>query len=117
MIKNLFKTRDEWRRWLSKHHAEEKEIWLVYYYKRTGKPTIAYEDSVEEAVCFGWIDGQQNRMDEERFVRRFTPRRERSHWSESNKQRALKLLRAGKMTPAGMARLPEDVLAAWRGDE
>jgi len=104
-------TREEWRRWLADHHQTKVEIWLVFYYKRTGKPTISYNDAVEEAICYGWIDSQQNPMDEERFVRRFSPRRKRSHWSKSNKERALRMLRAGKMEEAGMALLPDDVLA------
>jgi uncharacterized protein YdeI (YjbR/CyaY-like superfamily) len=105
-------TREEWRRWLAEHHQSKGEIWLVFYYKRTGKPTIPYNDAVEEAICYGWIDSQQNRMDEERFVRRFSPRRKRSHWSKSNKERALRMLRAGRMAEAGMALLPDDLLAA-----
>jgi uncharacterized protein YdeI (YjbR/CyaY-like superfamily) len=105
-------TREEWRRWLAEHHQSKGEIWLVFYYKRTGKPTIPYNDAVEEAICYGWIDSQQNRMDEERFVRRFSPRRKRSHWSKSNKERALRMLRAGRMAEAGMALLPDHLLAA-----
>ena len=105
-------TREEWRRWLADHHQTKGEIWLVFYYKRTGKPTISYNGAVEEAICYGWIDSQQNRMDEERFVRRFSPRRKRSHWSKSNKERALRMLRAGRMAEAGMALLPDDLLAA-----
>ena len=107
-------TRQEFGKWLADHHETKKEIWLVFYYKRTGKPTIPYAAAVEEAICYGWIDSQQNRMDHERFVRRFSPRRKRSHWSKYNKERALKMLRAGKMTQAGVEVLPNDVLAAWQ---
>ena len=110
-------TRGEFRQWLADHHRSKKEIWLVFCYKRTGKPTITYSDAVEEAICYGWIDSQLNRMDDERFVRRFSPRREGSHWSRRNRGRALRMLRAGKMTEAGMAVLPADVVAAWRADE
>ena len=110
-------TREEFRQWLADHHRSRKEIWLVFCYKRTGKPTTAYNDAVEEATCYGWIDGQQNRMDDERFVRRFSPRRRRSHWSGHNKERALRMLRAGKMTEAGMAALPAEVVEAWKAGE
>jgi uncharacterized protein YdeI (YjbR/CyaY-like superfamily) len=107
-------TREDWRHWLADHHRIKKEIWLVFPYKRTGKQTVSYDDAVEEAICYGWVDSQQNRMDEERFVLRFSPRRKRSHWSQSNKDRALRMLRAGKMVEAGMAVLPQDVLAEWQ---
>ena len=108
-------TREEWRRWLADHHQTKREIWLVFHYKRTGKQTVSYDDAVEEAICYGWIDSQQNPMDDERFVRRFSPRHKRSHWSKSNKERALLMLRAEKMAAAGLATLPDDALAAWRG--
>jgi uncharacterized protein YdeI (YjbR/CyaY-like superfamily) len=110
-------TREEFRQWLADHHRSRKEIWLIFYYKRTGKPTIAYNDVVEEAICYGWIDSQQNRMDDERFVRRFSPRRRRSHPSRHNKERALRMLRAGKMTEAGMAALPAEVVEAWKAGD
>ncbi len=106
-------TGDEFRQWLAENHRTKREIWLVFYYKRTGKPTIPYNNAVEEAICYGWIDSQQNRMDEERFVRRFSPRRERSHWSEYNRGRALRMLQMGKMTEAGLKTLPAKLLAGW----
>ncbi len=111
-------TREEFRRWLAGHHQSKKEIWLwlVFYYRRAGKPTISYNDAVEEAICYGWIDSQQNPMDDERFVRRFSPRRG-SHWSRYNRERALRMLRAGRMTEAGMAALPGDLVAAWKAGE
>jgi uncharacterized protein YdeI (YjbR/CyaY-like superfamily) len=106
-------TREEFRQWLADHHKTKVEIWLVFYYKRTGKPTILYNDAVEEAICYGWIDSQQNQMDEERFVRRFSPRRKRSQWSRYNRERALRMLRTGKMTQAGLKTLPAEMLAVW----
>ena len=96
------KDRQEWRAWLHDHHAHAKEIWLVYYRKATGKPRVAYNDAVEEALCFGWIDGQQKGIDEERFAQRFSPRKPGSNWSESNKARLRHLIAQGKMTPAGL---------------
>ncbi|MCY4436512.1 MAG: YdeI/OmpD-associated family protein [Chloroflexi bacterium] len=96
------KDRQEWRAWLHEHHAHAKEIWLVYYRKATGKPRVAYNDAVEEALCFGWIDSQQKGIDEERFAQRFSPRKPSSNWSESNKARLRNLIAQGKMTPAGL---------------
>jgi uncharacterized protein YdeI (YjbR/CyaY-like superfamily) len=110
-------TGEEFRRWLADHHRSKEEIWLVFHYRRTGKPTIAYNDAVEAAICYGWIDSQLNRMDDERFVRRFSPRRPQSHWSRYNKERALRMLREGKMTEAGMVTLPADVIAASEAGE
>lgn len=95
--------RDEWRAWLQEHHARAKEIWLIYYRKATGKPRVSYNAAVEEALCFGWIDSQQKGIDDERFAQRFSPRKPRSNWSETNKVRLRNLIAAGKMTPAGLA--------------
>jgi uncharacterized protein YdeI (YjbR/CyaY-like superfamily) len=97
------KDRREWRTWLAKNHDKCDEIWLVYYKKGSGKPRVPYEDAVEEALCFGWIDGKIKKIDEVCFAQRFTPRRPRSSWNETNIQRAERLIAAGKMTPAGLA--------------
>ena len=110
-------SRGEFRDWLAKHHKIKSDIWLIYYYKHTGKQALGYEQSVEEAICFGWIDSQQNRMDEERFARRFSPRRKKSHWSKYNKERALRMLREGKMTESGREVLPPDVVAKWEKEQ
>jgi uncharacterized protein YdeI (YjbR/CyaY-like superfamily) len=96
-------TRDEWRAWLAEHHDTEKEVWLVSYKKHTGRPQIPYDDAVEEALCFGWIDSLVKTIDDERFAQKFTPRKEKSNWSESNKGRVRKLVREGRMTEAGLA--------------
>jgi uncharacterized protein YdeI (YjbR/CyaY-like superfamily) len=95
--------RAKWRAWLEKHHDKESEIWLVYFRKGSGKPRISYNDSVEEALCFGWIDSIQKGIDDERLAQRFTPRRRMGGLSEMNKQRVRRLAREGKMTTAGMA--------------
>lgn len=97
------KTRAEWRAWLQKNGASESEIWLVYYKKDSGKPRVAYEDAVQEALCFGWIDGMEKGLDEQRFMQRFTPRQAKSKWSHSNIARMKKLIASEKMTPAGRA--------------
>ncbi len=96
-------TREEWRAWLEEHCATSQRIWLIYYKKHTGKPTIPYDDAVEEAICFGWIDGLVRRIDDERYMQRYTPRKPRSIWADSNKARVEKMAREGLMTPAGMA--------------
>ena len=97
------KGRRQWRAWLQKNHAKCTEIWLVYYKKHSGKPRVAYEDAVEEALCFGWIDGKIKKLDEDRFAQRFTPRKQRSTWTQGNVQRAERLIEEGKMAPAGLA--------------
>jgi uncharacterized protein YdeI (YjbR/CyaY-like superfamily) len=104
-MKNLLEIKDRaaWRAWLEKHGATTKEVWLVYYKKSSGKPRIAYQDAVEEALCFGWIDGQLRRLDEDRFAQRFTPRKGSSRWSAINIDRAHQLIQQKKMTAAGRA--------------
>ena len=103
-------TRDEWRRWLAERHRGEARIWLVFYRKVSGRPSLPYDDAVEEAICFGWIDGLIKKIDAEKYARLFTPRRKKSRWSEHNKRSALKMLREGRMTAAGEAVLPPEVL-------
>ena len=98
-----------WRAWLQKNHARETEIWLVYYKPSSGKVNIDYETSVEEALCFGWIDSIIQRIDDAKYARKFNPRREKSQWSETNKRRVRKVIREGRMTAAGMARVSFDV--------
>jgi uncharacterized protein YdeI (YjbR/CyaY-like superfamily) len=100
---------DEWREWLTQHHREYKEIWLIYFKKTSGKTGISYEESVEEALCFGWIDGVFKGIDLETYAGRFTPRRAKSPWSDSNRKRVARLLRDGRMTEAGLAALPADL--------
>ena len=103
------KTRDEFRDWLIKNHKTKKEIWLIQYKKATKKPSIHYVDAVEEAICFGWIDGFEKGMDAERYATRFSPRRPKSNWTNTNKDRARKMIAEGRMTKAGRATLPPDV--------
>jgi len=105
--------RQEYRKWLAKHYKTKKEIWLIYYIKSSRKPTIPYNDSVEEAICYGWIDGQVRNIDEGKFARRFTPRHKESIWSEHNKNRAIRMLEKKRMTKAGMAVLPDDIMSRW----
>ncbi len=95
-------TREQWREWLQEYHQTETVIWLEYYKKHTGKPSIPYNDAVEEALCFGWIDSTVRRIDEERYMQKFTPRKMKSTWSVSNVIRVKKLTKQGKMTAKGL---------------
>jgi uncharacterized protein YdeI (YjbR/CyaY-like superfamily) len=111
--KTLYVTnRDDWRAWLEKNHETEKEVWLIYYKKHTNRPRIPYDDAVEEALCFGWIDSIVQKVDDERYAQKFTPRKNSSNWSESNKRRIRKLLKEGKMTQAGRVKIGVGVLEA-----
>ena len=105
----LVTSRHEWREWLAQHPREYKEIWLIYFKKNSGKTGITYEESVEEALCFGWIDGAIKGIDQETYAGRFTPRLPKSPWSDSNRERVVRLLRDGRMTQAGLAVLPADL--------
>ena len=97
--------RDQWRDWLSRYHTSEAGIWLVFYKKGTSKPTIDYEDAVEEALCFGWIDSIIKKIDDQKYVRKFTLRKDKSVWSQLNKKRANKMIKQGMMTEAGLAKI------------
>jgi len=106
MRKTLYVTsREEWRAWLTKHHQSESEVWLIFYKKHTGRPRISYDHAVEEALCFGWIDSIVKRMDDEKFAQKFTPRRDGSRWSALNERRVRRLIREGRMTEAGLAKV------------
>ncbi|HZJ23778.1 MAG TPA: hypothetical protein VFD54_10750 [Anaerolineales bacterium] len=102
-------TSDEFRKWLLQNHQTKKEIWLIQYKKATKKPSINYVEAVEEALCFGWIDGLEKGMDAERYALRFSPRRPKSNWTNTNKDRARRMIAEGRMTQAGRAALPPDV--------
>jgi uncharacterized protein YdeI (YjbR/CyaY-like superfamily) len=118
--------RKEWRNWLEKNHDKEKDIWLIYYKKQTGKPRVPYDDAVEEALCFGWIDSTVKTIDTEKFAQRFSPRNPKSNWSEPNLYRIRKLISEDKMTPKGLElvkglhekkmEIPKDILKALKED-
>jgi uncharacterized protein YdeI (YjbR/CyaY-like superfamily) len=127
--KTLYVTdRREWRSWLSKNHGKEKGIWLIYYRKATGKGRIPYNDAVEEALCFGWIDSMQKGIDAEKFAQRFSPRKPGSNLSEANKERIRRLIKEKKMTAAGLKAVEgtykpeekltvsEDIITALKAD-
>ena len=94
-----------WRGWLERNHDKGNHVWLTYYKKGSGTKGITLEESVEEAICFGWIDGKLRRIDDERFVVRFSPRKAKSVWSKINKERAERLMKSGRMTTAGLAKI------------
>jgi uncharacterized protein YdeI (YjbR/CyaY-like superfamily) len=96
------KDRAEWRCWLAKNSARREEIWLAFYKKASGNQTVSYDHAVEEALCFGWVDGMKKKLDEECYAFRFTPRKAKSAWSKSNLQRVERLIAEGKMMPAGL---------------
>jgi len=104
--------REEWRSWLEANHDREREIWLVFYRKATGKQTVSLPEAQDEALCFGWVDSIEKKLDEERYALRFTPRKKGSHWSEGNLSRARVLIAEGKMTVSGFVALP----AEYRGE-
>ena len=98
----FFKSSADFRKWLERHHATAQELWVGYYKKDSGKPSITWPESVDEALCFGWIDGLRKRVDATSYKIRFTPRRPRSIWSAVNIRRAEELIKAGRMQPAGL---------------
>ncbi len=119
--------RREWRAWLQKHYRRQKEIWLVYYKKHTGKPRIPYNDAVEEALCFGWIDSTVRSIDADRFAQRFTVRNPKSRYSQANQERLEALIKQGKVAKDVLAALgdlkkdpfeiPSDILHAIRAND
>lgn len=121
-------TRTQWRKWLQRNHASKDEIWLVIHTKASGKPSLPYDDAVEEALCFGWIDSIVKPLGDGARAQRYSPRRADSPLSELNKERIRKLRRLGLMAPAGLAAVkgkmkmrerfvvPEDIEGALKED-
>ena len=102
-----FEDQSAWRNWLIQNHKNTTEAWLIFYKKRSGKKGISYEEAVEEALCFGWIDGKLQRIDDEKHRIRFTMRKPGSVWSKINKDKALRLMASGKMAGAGLLKIEE----------
>lgn len=92
-----------WRKWLEKNSKKKKAIWLIYYKPISGKSRVSYNDAVDEAICFGWIDSKPNALDEFRSIQFFAPRNPKSNWSKVNKARVARLTKEGRMTPSGLA--------------
>ncbi len=103
------KTRKAWRNWLEKNGTKKTEIWVQLFRKDSGKPSLPYDDLVEECLCFGWIDGVVKKYDDESRVQRITPRRKKTFLSELNRQRVWKLQRQGLMTPRGAAPIADQI--------
>jgi uncharacterized protein YdeI (YjbR/CyaY-like superfamily) len=98
-------SRAAWREWLEKHHATSSGVRLVIYKKASGKQRLSYDEAVEEALCFGWVDSTTNTLDANRYTLNFSPRKPGSVWAQSNKQRVERLIEQGLMTPAGLAKI------------
>ncbi len=96
------RTRVSWREWLKKNHRKKKEVWLIFPKKRTGRRAVSYDDAVEEAICFGWIDSIVKKIDDERYAQKFTPRGIKTSWSATNIRRAKKMIREKRMTSVGL---------------
>jgi uncharacterized protein YdeI (YjbR/CyaY-like superfamily) len=103
MKPTFFKTPSDWRAWLAKHHEHEKELLVGFYKVESGKPSITWPQSVDEALSFGWIDGVRRRVDDEAYTIRFTPRKPTSIWSAVNIKRMAELIAEGRVAPAGLA--------------
>ena len=102
------RTLAEWRAWLKRHHASESEIWMVVHKRHTGTPSIPYLDALDEALCFGWIDSLVKRLDDDRFARKYTPRKPDSKWSAVNRKRWAALEAAGRLAASGRASAPTE---------
>jgi uncharacterized protein YdeI (YjbR/CyaY-like superfamily) len=98
-------SRKAWRAWLAKHHASADGVWVICYKKGSGEPTIGYDELVQEALCYGWVDSKPNKIDEQKFKLLVSPRKIKSVWSAPNKVRVAKLVKAGLMTAAGQAKV------------
>ena len=103
MSPRFFASPAQFRAWLEAHHATATELWVGFHKKATGQPTLTWSESVDEALCFGWIDGVRKRLDEHRYVIRFTPRKPDSAWSAVNLAKMDGLLGSGRVAPAGLA--------------
>lgn len=96
------KNQQAWRNWLKKNHQKEKSVWLIIYKKNSGIPSVYYPEAVDEALCFGWIDSKPNKRDEESYYQFFAQRNPKSKWSKVNRDKAARLMAAGKIEPAGL---------------
>ena len=104
-----FATAVAWESWLETNHVSTGGVWLRIYKKASGKETITYAEALDGALCYGWIDGISKGIDAEKYAQRFSPRRKKSNWTDTNKAIARRLIAEGRMTKAGRAVLPDDV--------
>ena len=98
-----FATQAKWAAWLARHHGEQDGVWVKFAKKASGIPTVTFQEALDVALCWGWIDGQSRSLDEDWYLQRFTPRRARSTWSKRNRTKALELIEQGEMKPPGLA--------------
>lgn len=105
----LFYAKDKraWNEWLSDNHKKKKSVWLIYYKTGSGKSRVSYDDAVDEAICFGWIDSKPNKLDDQRSIQFFAPRNPKSNWSKINKERVARLLNENRIHPAGLSIIAE----------
>ena len=108
------KNRREWRAWLARHHKTAREVWVVYYKKESGKPRIPYNDAVEEALCYGWIDSLLKPIDRKKYAQRYSPRKKTSKLSDMNRERVSRLIESGRMTKAGLAAIAHVQKKVWK---
>ncbi len=101
----LFHSKLEWDRWLKKNHRQSNGIWLIFHKKGIEPKSVTYSEALDSAICYGWIDGQKNSLDEKSWLQRFTPRRARSLWSKKNTEHAERLIKSGKMRASGLAEI------------
>ena len=103
-------SRADWRAWLEQHHQQEKSVWLIIYRKESATPSVYYDEAVDEALCFGWVDSKPNKRDEESYFQFFSRRNPKSNWSRVNKQKVAALIEAGRMAEPGykMVRLAQE---------
>jgi uncharacterized protein YdeI (YjbR/CyaY-like superfamily) len=104
----VVRTLDQWREWLTEHHASVAEVWLIFHKRETGVASIEYKDARDEALCFGWVDSLIKRLDDQRYARKFTPRKTDSRWSAVNRRRYAELKASGRVKSAGIERPPTD---------
>src|SRR5262252_615770 len=102
----LAQTVDQWREWLANHYDSESEVWLIFHKQHTGVVSIDYQDALDEALCFGWVDSLIKRLDDRRYAIKFTPRRADSRWSAVNRKRYAALKASGRVQPSGLERAP-----------
>ncbi len=110
-VQKHFRNRTTWRRWLETHHDEDVHLWMVFYKKHVARAGVDYDAAVEEALCFGWIDSLIRRLDDDRYARKFTQRKNTTKWSATNLKRIEKMVAEGCMTQAGLDKIPPGVRA------
>ena len=108
-----FPSPEAWEQWLDEHHASSSGIWLRIAKKRSGFASVSYPEAVEVALCYGWIDGQKDKLDDDWYLQRFTPRRPRSRWSKINREKALALMESGRMREAGLREVERAKADGW----